>query len=519
MWDLLLNAIASGLLLGGFYAAVTVGIAISFGMLDIGNLAHPAFIILGSFTAYILNSQVRHRPDRRRNHRAAGVPRARRAHLRDLLLVVRAARRGGLARPRLLLRPAVHHRGGAHPHLRRRLPLRRGAPISGRASISALVDLPLRMLVPCLVSLTMVAILQLFLSRTFIGRAILAVSQDALALRLMAVNPTQVKRVAFSISIATAALAGSCLIIIQPVEPSIGRDYIGRVFAVVRAGRHGQLSRHADGGDAAGRGREPHRDLLRAVLVAGGGVRIPAADAGASARPASWDASVKTRTFWLLDGRRRRRGLRAVAPRHQRLFLLRRLSRAAIHRAGDRVEHPRRLYRLREFRHRRRSSRSAPIRAVVLHKLWGPPIPVSILVGGIVSGAARARHGLSHLAPEGRVLRHRDPGARHRAADPHHQLGLCRRLARRLHHPAGAGAAHRQLHPVSLPGHAGAVGISVAIARTIEHSTLGFGLATDPRRRAVGRSVGRADPAPEADLDHAVAARSWAWRGRRCPIT
>src|SRR5665213_4190035 len=57
MMDLLLNAISSGVLLGGFYAAVTVGIAISFGMLDIGNLAHPAFIIFGSFTAYILNSR------------------------------------------------------------------------------------------------------------------------------------------------------------------------------------------------------------------------------------------------------------------------------------------------------------------------------------------------------------------------------------------------------------------------------------------------------------------------------
>ena len=59
-------------------------------------------------------------------------------------------------------------------------------------------------------------------------------------------------------------------------------------------------------------------------------------------------------TFWLADRRHRGgRRLRAVAPRHQRLFLLRRLCRAAIHRAGDRLEHPRRLYRLREFRHRR----------------------------------------------------------------------------------------------------------------------------------------------------------------------
>src|SRR5207244_4561627 len=53
--DLLSNAIISGLLLGGFYAAVTVGVSISFGILDIVNIAHPAFIILGSYIAYIVN--------------------------------------------------------------------------------------------------------------------------------------------------------------------------------------------------------------------------------------------------------------------------------------------------------------------------------------------------------------------------------------------------------------------------------------------------------------------------------
>ena len=54
--DLLLNAIVAGILLGGFYAAVTVGITISFGMLDIANIAQPAFILLGSYAAYIVNS-------------------------------------------------------------------------------------------------------------------------------------------------------------------------------------------------------------------------------------------------------------------------------------------------------------------------------------------------------------------------------------------------------------------------------------------------------------------------------
>src|SRR5271169_4684689 len=55
-FDLLGNAVVSGLLLGGFYAAVTIGVTISFGMLDVVNIAHPAFIILGSYIAYVANT-------------------------------------------------------------------------------------------------------------------------------------------------------------------------------------------------------------------------------------------------------------------------------------------------------------------------------------------------------------------------------------------------------------------------------------------------------------------------------
>src|SRR3990167_6451415 len=53
--DLLLNALVAGILLGGFYAAVSLGISVSFGLLDIVNIAHPAFVILGSYTAYAMN--------------------------------------------------------------------------------------------------------------------------------------------------------------------------------------------------------------------------------------------------------------------------------------------------------------------------------------------------------------------------------------------------------------------------------------------------------------------------------
>src|ERR1700743_1856376 len=55
-FDLLGNALVSGLLLGGFYASATIGVAISFGLLDIVNIAHPAFILLGSYVAFFANS-------------------------------------------------------------------------------------------------------------------------------------------------------------------------------------------------------------------------------------------------------------------------------------------------------------------------------------------------------------------------------------------------------------------------------------------------------------------------------
>jgi branched-chain amino acid transport system permease protein len=229
--NLAADAILSGLLLGGFYAAVTVGVTISFGMLDIVNIAHPAFILLGSFTAYLLNSSLGIDPV------VAGVATIPAFFLLGLavyqIYYYAFERRGeesiqGLAfffgllfvgEVGLILVFGVDYRFVEAPYI-------------GPSLHFGFADLPLRMLIPCLVSLLMLVMLQLFLGRTFIGRAILAVSQDRLALQLMAANPGRIKRIAFGISIATASVAGALLIIIQPVEPSVGRDYIGRIFAI-----------------------------------------------------------------------------------------------------------------------------------------------------------------------------------------------------------------------------------------------------------------------------------------------
>jgi branched-chain amino acid transport system permease protein len=103
------------------------------------------------------------------------------------------------------------------------------------------VGVAFRYLVPCVVGLAMTLALYLFLGRTFYGRAIMAVSQDQEALRLMGANPVQIKTIAFGVGIAAASLAGALLISIAPVIPSSDRDYIGRMFAITVLGGMGSI--------------------------------------------------------------------------------------------------------------------------------------------------------------------------------------------------------------------------------------------------------------------------------------
>jgi branched-chain amino acid transport system permease protein len=92
--------------------------------------------------------------------------------------------------------------------------------------------IPLRMLVAFGVALLLTLGLSLYLSRSFSGRAIRAVAQDEVALALMGADPVRVKQWAFGLATATCAVAGAMLIVVGPVEPGLGRLYIGRTFCV-----------------------------------------------------------------------------------------------------------------------------------------------------------------------------------------------------------------------------------------------------------------------------------------------
>ena len=239
-FDLLWNAVIAGILLGGFYAAVSLGISIAFGLLDVVNIAHPVFVILGSYAVYVTNTAFGLDPI------VAGVLFTPLFYLIGVVVYrvyyVSFEKKGqeslrGLVfffgllfiiEVGLTLKYGVDYRFVEARYIGENL---RIGPVS----------VALRLLVPCVVALLLTLGIYLYFSKTFLGRAIKAVAQDSQALRLMGADPVKIKDVAFGIAIATASLAGALLILIGPVEPSMNRAYIGRVFAIAVLGGMGSI--------------------------------------------------------------------------------------------------------------------------------------------------------------------------------------------------------------------------------------------------------------------------------------
>ena len=231
-FELLLEAIVFGVLLGCFYAAVSIGLSVAFGLLDVPHVAHPAIMVLGSYCTYVLG-------------RYGWDPIVAGIALMPLFFLLGVAiyrfyyetfeKRGSEAGVRglafffglafiievgLILVFGVDQRMVEAAYI-------------GRSLALGEFRIPWRMVVAFGVALVLTAGLTIYLSRTFTGRAIKAVAQDEPALRLMGANPVRIKQWAFGIATGVTALAGAMLIVVGPVEPSLDRVYIGRTFAVV----------------------------------------------------------------------------------------------------------------------------------------------------------------------------------------------------------------------------------------------------------------------------------------------
>jgi branched-chain amino acid transport system permease protein len=231
-WDLLLEAVIFGVLVGSFYAAVSAGLSVSLGLLDVPQVAHPTFLIAGSYGAYLLGTvgwdpllaglaltplfflvgvlvyRFYYETFEKRGQDTAvrGL-----AFFFGLAFIIEVA---------LILAFGVDQRSVDAPYI-------------GASVAFGEVRIPARLLVAFATALVLTGGLGLYLSQTFTGRAIKAVAQDEAALRLMGANPVRIKQWAFGIATAVSGIAGAMLIVVGPVDPNLDRVYIGRTFCVV----------------------------------------------------------------------------------------------------------------------------------------------------------------------------------------------------------------------------------------------------------------------------------------------
>lgn len=230
--EILVNAVATGLLIGSIYAALALGLAVTFGILHIPNIAHPAFVVLGAYVAVAANQRGW---DPIVAAAVAALPFYGVGALFYEFYARVFERRGGVDTMQ-----ALTLFFGVSLVIETMLVLQFGAnqqtvdvDYVGQSLRLGLLVMPYRLLVPAAVAPVLIAGLWVYLRTTATGIAIRAVATEERALQVSGIDPARIKRHAFGIAVATAALAGAVLVIIAPVDPFAGRLQIGRAFAVV----------------------------------------------------------------------------------------------------------------------------------------------------------------------------------------------------------------------------------------------------------------------------------------------
>ncbi|HXP31943.1 MAG TPA: branched-chain amino acid ABC transporter permease [Stellaceae bacterium] len=230
---LLAQILTNGLLLGGLYGLMALGMALIWGVLNIVNLAHGALIMLGGYAVYFMFT-------------AAGIDPF--AALPVAMLVMFAF---GYALQRFLLNLIVRSAPlntllitfGLDVVLTYLAQLAFSAdfrainPSYAGANVTVLgITIPLARLAAFAVALVLAAALWLLLERTRLGRAIRATAQNLVAARLYGVDPRQLYAVTFGIGAALAGAAGGLYGVVSQLTPYVGTNLTVKSFVIAIMG-------------------------------------------------------------------------------------------------------------------------------------------------------------------------------------------------------------------------------------------------------------------------------------------
>lgn len=239
------NALLTGTFIGGYYAMLSIGLALSFGVMKLVNLAHGDFLIVGAYLSAMILTVVPLPP------------------VLVLIVVVPIMFGIGYALQRFLLNhvsvQAMERRGMSAnfglmapilvtfglsitiSHLLLALFASDAVSIKNDLAFSAIrisQDLSISLLrfLFFLVAVALLVALQLFLRRTITGRAIRAASDNPTFSSLMGINTDHIFAVALGISLAISGVAGFMIGMTRTFQPFDGPQFILIAFGVVIIG-------------------------------------------------------------------------------------------------------------------------------------------------------------------------------------------------------------------------------------------------------------------------------------------
>jgi len=239
--QILINA----LVLGCLYACIAIGFSLVWGVLNVINLIHGSFIVLGAYLAWWLYNLLHISPwyalfiaapaffalgyvvQRLILNRVITAP-----------VLVTLTLTFGLD---LILNNAMIYYFKADY---RKLIL---TPPMGSVSIFGVV-VPVDRLVATVAALALTGVLYLILRRSRVGRAIVAVRLDRDAAKLMGVDVNSIYAFAFGLGAALAGCAGVLMALIFPISPLTSTAYLGKAFVVCVLGGLGSVSGALAGG-------------------------------------------------------------------------------------------------------------------------------------------------------------------------------------------------------------------------------------------------------------------------------
>lgn len=230
MFETTAQIIINGLLIGGVYSLISIGLALIFGVMSVINFAHGEFLMLAMYTSFWLFN-------------LCGID----PYL-SLFITVPFLFLVGVATQKVIIQPILEA-----PHIMQLLAtfglaiaLENGALLmwggdyrtinlsyAGRIFEIGGVLINYSRLLTFLISISLTGILFVFLKKTYIGKAIRATAQHRKGAMLMGVNVNQICQITFGIGAACVGVSGAVLVQNYAVFPTIGAYFVFISFLVV----------------------------------------------------------------------------------------------------------------------------------------------------------------------------------------------------------------------------------------------------------------------------------------------